>query len=210
MKCNSCGAEVPNESTFCPDCGTRLVDNAASKDVAVSKQQFQDLVKSKQEDEIAAEEELWHGGYSGKAMYGTWLVGALISVGLIVAMVFFPPALVFLAIGIVGLWIVLGVMLAYRKLNVDYELTSQRFIHKRGVLKRTTDRIEVIDIDDVTYEQGIIQRMLGVGTIRISSSDRTHPELTLAGIDNVAQVANTIDDIRRQVRMRRGLHIEAI
>jgi hypothetical protein len=73
-----------------------------------------------------------------------------------------------------------------------------------------TDRIEVIDIDDVTYEQGLVQRMLGVGTIRIASSDRTHPELVLSGIDGVQQVADTIDDIRRKERRKRGLHIESI
>ncbi len=65
-------------------------------------------------------------------------------------------------------------------------------------------------MDDVTFVQGIIQRMLSVGTIRVSSSDRTHPELVLLGIDNVEKVADLIDDARRKERRRRGLHIEAI
>jgi len=108
------------------------------------------------------------------------------------------------------LWIFLGVAFAYKKLSVHYELTTQRFIHKSGILKRVTDRIEVIDIDDVTYEQGIVQRMLGVGTIRINSSDRTHPVLVLSGIDGVQGVADTIDDVRRKERRKRGLHIESI
>jgi hypothetical protein len=73
-----------------------------------------------------------------------------------------------------------------------------------------TDRIEVIDVDDVSCEQGIVERMLGVGTIRIQSSDRTHPELSLLGIENVRQVAELIDDTRRKERQRRGLHIEAV
>ena len=42
-------------------------------------------------------------------------------------------------------------VLAYRKMGVYYELTTQRFIHKAGILKRTSDRLEVIDIDDVTF-----------------------------------------------------------
>ena len=68
----------------------------------------------------------------------------------------------------------------------------------------------MIDIDDVTFEQGLVQRMVNVGTIKISSSDRTHPELTLRGIEGVQEVADTIDDVRRKERRRRGLHIEAI
>ena len=95
-------------------------------------------------------------------------------------------------------------------MSVHYQLTTQRFIHKSGILKRVTDRIEVIDIDDVTYEQGIVQRMLGVGKIRITSSDRSHPELVLSGINDVATIADLIDDTRRAERRRRGVHIETI
>jgi uncharacterized membrane protein YdbT with pleckstrin-like domain len=168
---------------------------------------FKDSAATRQDDHgDEDEQDLWAGGYSGKAMYGTWVLGGLLSVGLVVGMFFFLP----LGIAIPVIWIILGGILAYKKLSVHYELTSQRFIHKSGILKRVTDRIEVIDIDDVTFEQGIVQRMLGVGTIRLSSSDRTHPELVLSGIDKVEKVAEMVDDIRRKERRRRGLHIEAI
>jgi uncharacterized membrane protein YdbT with pleckstrin-like domain len=100
--------------------------------------------------------------------------------------------------------------LAYRKLTVKYQLTTQRFIHEKGLLKRVTDRIEVIDIDDVSVEQRLIERMVGVGTIKLISSDRSHPVLMLRGIEKVREVAATIDDLRRKERRRRGLHIESI
>ena len=108
------------------------------------------------------------------------------------------------------LWGWFAILLAYRKLTVKYQLTTQRFIHEAGLLKRVTDRIEVIDIDDVTFEQRILERMVGVGTIKLVSSDRTHPVLLMRGIENVKQVASQIDDLRRKERRRRGLHIEAI
>jgi uncharacterized membrane protein YdbT with pleckstrin-like domain len=114
------------------------------------------------------------------------------------------------AIFVAVVWLGLGLVLVYRKLDVHYTLTSQRFVHKKGILKRVTDRIEVIDIDDVTFEQGIIQRMLGVGTVRLTSSDRSHPELALRGIDEVQRISGLIDDVRRRERRKRGLHIEAI
>ena len=83
-------------------------------------------------------------------------------------------------------------------------------IHKRGILRRVTDRIELIDIDDVTFAQGIVERMLGVGTITVTSSDRTHPKFDMPGIDSVNKIAGEIDDLRRDERRRRGLHIESI
>ena len=83
-------------------------------------------------------------------------------------------------------------------------------MHDKGILSVVSDRIETIDIDDVTCEQGLIQRFLGVGRIRISSSDRSDPELVLPGIADVRRVADLIDDVRRQERSRRGFHVESI
>jgi membrane protein YdbS with pleckstrin-like domain len=83
-------------------------------------------------------------------------------------------------------------------------------MHERGLLWRRQDRIETIDIDDVAVEQGPIARMLGVGTVRLTSSDRSTPEFLLAGIEDVRNVATMIDNARRTERRKRGLHIESI
>ncbi len=163
---------------------------------------------------VPAERSLWKGGYSGKAMYGTWLFSALGTILALVGVGVFSGAqqTVWLIVGAILLlwWCIAIGLFIYRRLGVHYELTTQRFIHQTGILVRQTDRIEVIDIDDVSYTQGIIQRMLGVGTIRITGSDRTHPELTMYGIDKVPEIASLIDDVRREERRRRSLHIEAI
>lgn len=162
----------------------------------------------------AAERSLWHGGYSAKAMYGTWFLSAILSVAALVALWFFGdrhPAIWPAGAAVIVAWWVIAVgVYLYRRFSVHYELTSQRFIHQRGIMVRRTDRIEVIDIDDVSFTQGIVQRMLGVGTINLISSDRSHPQLELDGIDQVAVVSNMIDDVRREERRRRSLHIESI
>ena len=211
MKCPACSTEVPAESSFCPKCGARTAQQIADESVTPT-DKLKATLQSKQELAPEDETQLWVGGYSAKAMLGTWLLGGLISLGLIVGMVFFPtpPTIMVLGAILVVLWIALFCMLAYKKLGVSYELTTQRFIHKSGILKRVTDRIEVIDIDDVTYEQGLVQRALNVGKIRVSSTDRTHPELVLDGISDVKRVADMIDDIRRKERRKRGVHIESI
>ena len=108
------------------------------------------------------------------------------------------------------MWLGLGAMVVFQKLDVHYELTNQRLVHKVGILRRITNRIEVIDIDDVTFEQGIIERLLGVGSIAIFSSDRTDPSILMSGIDEVFEVAELIDEARRAERVRRGIHIEAV
>ncbi len=160
------------------------------------------------------EQVLWRGGYSAKAMYGTWFASAVATIaGIALLVVFGSSHQLLWPIGgsVILLWwcIAIGTYL-YRRFSTHYELTTQRFIHQVGILIRRTDRIEVIDIDDVSYTQGIIQRMLGVGTIKLVGSDRTHPELVLYGIDRVPEISGQIDDVRRAERRRRSLHIEAI
>jgi len=132
------------------------------------------------------------------------------------------------------IWLVGAVVYGLRRFGVHYELTSQRFIHQTGILTRDTDRIEVIDIDDVSFTQGPVQRVFGVGRITVTSSDRSHPLLHMIGrvfgvgritvtssdrshpllhmigIADVKSVAGLIDDVRRKERRRRSLHIEAI
>ncbi len=226
MPCGACGSDVPTDSVYCPKCGKRLhfdeprtpaqatadnlpLENGHGAQERTAQQRFQDTATGKRATG-GGEEELWQGGYSGKDMVGSWILAGIASIALIVASVLFSNyILVFLPL--LGLiWLCIACLLAYRKLSVRYRLTNQRFIHKVGILRQVTDRIEVIDIDDVTFEQGLVQRLVGVGTIRVTSSDSTHPELLLRGINDVKRIADLIDDVRRQERRSRGLHIEAI
>ncbi|GAA4442389.1 PH domain-containing protein [Bremerella cremea] len=156
--------------------------------------------------ERGPDEKIWSGGYSAVDQSGSFIVLTLITVGLIVGGIFLWPIL--LAIPV--LWIGQLIRVWWIKMGVSYELTTRRFMHEHGVIKRTTDRIEVIDIDDVTVEQGILDRMFNVGTIRITSSDRTHPELRIPGIKDVKKVALMMDDARQAERDRRGVYIESV
>jgi uncharacterized membrane protein YdbT with pleckstrin-like domain len=165
------------------------------------------------------ESKLWEGGFSAKAMYGTWLISIVVSIAILIALILVPwtkvvevpSSLIWgFGLGAIALWWVLAIgTYFYRRMSIFYELTSQRFIHTSGIFVRTTDRIDVIDIDDVAYTQGLIQRMLGVGTIALVSKDRSHPKLSLRGIDQVSKVAGMIDDVRRKERKKRSLHIDA-
>jgi membrane protein YdbS with pleckstrin-like domain len=235
MKCPHCEADVAAESSFCSQCGERLSEPNTATDRPVIKRPgnaenarsetpspprdeppaatFKEAIsKTRQPDE--PEVELWRGGYSPKAMIGNWIASGMCAVVLIIV------AIVWLRGNPLWFWlcIVVGflpglyylVELLYRKLSVRYLLTNQRFMHESGVLRRITNRIEVLDMDDITFEQGLVERMLGVGSIRVHSSDVSHPELFLHGIDNVAEVANLIDNTRRTERRKRGLHIESI
>ena len=162
------------------------------------------------------EKELWSGGYSGKAMFGSWLVAALVTIGMLVAMFLIgalyssPSAWYAFLIFTALIWVILLVMLAYQKLGHRYVLSNQRLKHRDGILVQTMNRVELIDVDDVMYKQGPIQLLLNVGDITVKSSDVSHPVLVIKGIANVRKVADLIDDARRDERRRRGVFVESV
>ena len=213
MHCPTCGTAVPDRAVFCHQCGARLDGNDTAVAARTTERDPKDWLRSAISREDHAETMLWSGGYSSRAMIGSWIGAILATVGLLVlwallVQMTFPLQIVLAIVGI--LWSFLGLLLVFRKLNHHYELTNLRFVHSTGILRRVTDRIEAIDMDDVSYEQGIIERILNTGLIRITSSDRSHSELSLNGIYDVQNVANLIDNVRHQERLRRGLHIEAV
>jgi membrane protein YdbS with pleckstrin-like domain len=216
MRCEKCGTEADPKSLFCPQCGNQFTAPAAADATvaeATARDRFSHSVASRQQGG-EAEQPLWEGSYSPKAMIGSWIgAGVATVIALICGVLFLPAAALAwpILIGVVAImWIALVLTYLYRKFSVGYALTTQRFIHQRGLLWRTTDRVELIDIDDIAVTQGPVERMLDCGTIRVTSSDKTHPELLMPGIDAVRQVASVIDDERRKERRRRGVHIEAV
>jgi uncharacterized membrane protein YdbT with pleckstrin-like domain len=209
MLCPTCSTDVAAGASFCPKCGARL--GAAPPAPAAATPA--DKLRAAQTVSAASaegEQELWHGRYSPKAMYGSWMVAIAVTIAAVVTAVFFPVAWIAAVIGVPVLWLALLLTLAYRWLNEKYTLTTQRLLHKSGILLQRSNRIEAIDIDDVTYVQGIIERLFGVGTIKLVSSDTSDPTLVLHGIDNVQHVANLIDNARRDERRKRGLHMEVV
>lgn len=216
MKCATCGTEVANDAAFCPKCGQPTDGRGVEPDQANGDARPSNAGRlrpgnstgsGKQPNEV----ELWSGTYSPKAMVGPAVGLAVLTVlGLVLASFAGPSGWIVVGIAAVLAWAILGLVVWYRRLSVRYQLTTYRFFHESGLLSRTRNRIEVIDINDVTLQQGLIERMFNVGTIHIQSSDVTHPDLYLPGIEDVGRVTDLIDNTRRAERQRRGLFMENI
>lgn len=208
MKCQQCGGDAPGSAAFCPSCGAALVAAAA----APPKQRLapKPAVSADPED---PEEVLWEGRYSKLAMIGSWIGAgvftvAAIALGLILG--FDGSQWTWDVIVIAVVWLGLILWLLYQQFSLRYAVTSQRLVHERGILWRQIDRIEAIDIDDVSVTQGPVARMVGVGDVKIVSSDQSTPLFYLRGIDDVRAVATMIDEVRRKERRKRGVHIESV
>jgi membrane protein YdbS with pleckstrin-like domain len=213
MKCNACGRDVPAESVFCPQCGAQLDggDDALAANSGPPNAQRLKPGNARGSGQQPAEADLWSGTYSAKAMAGPAVGLGILTILVVAGGLFFPPLGLPIAVVVaLVMWGWLGLALLYRRLTVHYRLTTFRLFHEAGLLSRKRDRIEVIDINDVTLRQGIVERMFNTGTIHIESSDTSDPEFDMPGIDDVRNVADLIDNTRRAERQRRGLFMENI
>lgn len=209
MICPACQATMPDDALFCNKCGQRLQDSgpAATAPVASPADKLRQRAPTPDEPET----KLWSGGFSPKAMIGYWLLAGVLTIGGAIAAAFGgPPAWLLAGLLAVALWGGLALYYLYLRYGLSYELTSQRLVHKVGILSQTTNRIEVIDIDDVSTYQTFIERIMGVGTIKILSSDTSDPMLIIRGIDDAKRIATMIDNVRRDERRRRGMYIETV
>ncbi|MFT7642718.1 MAG: hypothetical protein ACI9G1_004476 [Pirellulaceae bacterium] len=209
--CPLCSHELLGEFEICLGCGHEIGPlNTSVLGIAPAEPQPIDAAGSLTSP---GEDTLWVGTYSGKAMLGSWLLAAGFTVAG-AAIGAFTYGMAGCLIGILGGGaIILGwvsLVYVYRTGSVNYTLTGHRFTHRHGFFSHVTSHIEVIDVDDITMEQSIVQRLVGVGSLKLHSSDQSHPVLWLHGIDKVGEVAEVLERARRRERHKRALHVTAI
>jgi len=75
------------------------------------------------------------------------------------------------------IWVVAGVLIAVYSLwpflnwlTTTYTVTNRRLTTHAGVISRTGHDIPLARISDVSYEKGIVDRVLGCGTLVISGA----------------------------------------
>lgn len=228
MRCPQCDREFDTKLEDCPNCGHPV---ESSEDPPSSDEESQPTmserlkemagkidVEGPEKDASVLDVPWTEGSYSGKAMRMRMITTALVTLAFIALGIYFsvndmlperystPMWAVMLGIPVL-LWIHFGIIYFYRTWTIRYKLTTHRFFHEKGLIRRTTDVIEVIDISDMKMEQTLWDRYIngGVATIVLESSDDSHPNLVIDGLEEPRKVFDSIDEIRRVQRQQRGL-----
>src|SRR4051794_27752873 len=93
---------------------------------------------------------------------------------------------------LVLLWWVLRPFLEW--LTATYTITTQRLITREGLVARRGHDIPLLRISDVAFDQGLLDRMLGCGTLVISDAS-THGSVRLHDIPEVESVQRSLLDL---------------
>nr|WP_227467954.1 PH domain-containing protein [Nocardioides lijunqiniae] len=105
--------------------------------------------------------------------------------------------LVVWAIALVGiLWFVLWPALDW--MMASYTITNRRLITRHGIITRKGHDIPLSRISDVAYELGLIDRMLGCGTLVISDAS-THGQVLLPDIPRVEDTQRRLNELLHEL-----------
>lgn len=89
--------------------------------------------------------------------------------------------------------------------NTAFSLSTQRIKVETGVLSKQYDQVELYRVKDTILSRSLVQRLLGLGTIKMITSDPSQPELTLPSIPDADQVRELIRQNVERMRRLRGV-----
>lgn len=103
-------------------------------------------------------------------------------------------------------FILIFVLLNYLNIsNQKYKLTTQRIIIQNGIFNKITDEIELYRIKDHRLEQPFLLRILGLGNIRIITSDQLNQEVILVALKEANAIRENIRQLVENRRVLRGV-----
>ena len=133
----------------------------------------------------------------GKALIWPVLVFFLVVAGIITALMLKPNDTIVasgLAVVAIPALIVLSLVPFLRWMTSTYTITNRRLITRQGILSRSGRDIPLFRINDVAYEKGLLDRILGCGTLIISDATEK-AGVVLPDIPHVEQVQLQISDL---------------
>jgi uncharacterized membrane protein YdbT with pleckstrin-like domain len=66
--------------------------------------------------------------------------------------------------------------------SLKYTLTNQRLLVEKGIFSRALEEVDLRYVDETQFSQDFMERLLGIGSVRVASSDAINPRLVLVGL----------------------------
>ena len=100
----------------------------------------------------------------------------------------------------------LGLPLSFTR----YALSHDRLFLSIGFFSVKDDDILLYRIRDISVKRTLWQRLFGVGSITIQSSDKTHPSLELKNVKDPMRVKELLHDLVEEMKEKRRMRFGEI
>lgn len=100
----------------------------------------------------------------------------------------------------------LGMPLSFTR----YMLSEDRLFLSKGFLSVKDDEILLYRVRDIATSRSLLQRVFGVGTVTVLSSDKTCPTLVMKNIRNPIAVKETLHKRVEEMKLRRQVRVSEL
>jgi uncharacterized membrane protein YdbT with pleckstrin-like domain len=146
------------------------------------------------------ENELYAGRPSWRALMSFYAGG----IGLAVAVVLILGLLagewglsIPIGVAIVALTLVIGYL---RRVSTKYLITNQRLRISRGIVRRNVQETRLERVQNVNYNQSVLDRMFGVGTVDFDTAGTDDSEFRFVWVNRPEEVVRAVDHAIEEAR----------
>jgi uncharacterized membrane protein YdbT with pleckstrin-like domain len=106
-----------------------------------------------------------------------------------------------LAAVIAALLVALTLVVGYlRRVSTKYLITNQRLRISRGVVRRHVQETRLERVQNVNYQQSVLDRVLGVGTVDFDTAGTDDSEFRFDWVDGPEEVVRAVDRAVEEAR----------
>jgi uncharacterized membrane protein YdbT with pleckstrin-like domain len=145
----------------------------------------------------AGEETVYEGHPSWRALASFYLLGLLVAVAVLLLLWFaFDEAGIGIVAGLViaALVLVVGYL---RRVSTRYAITNQRLRISRGIVSRKVQETRLDRVQNVNFDQSVIDRLLRVGTVDFDTAGTDDSDFIFDGVGSPSEVVAAVDRAQR-------------
>lgn len=126
-----------------------------------------------------------------------------VSIGLTVGAFFIDPIYALIPIALAGVY---AFIVWLKRFNSRYKLTNQRLIAESGIFSHHVDEIELYRVTDSKSYESFLDRIVGLGTIEVMSTDRSGA-VTMTKVPGAREKREQVRNYAEKMKQERNFRI---
>ena len=135
-------------------------------------------------------------------IFATAILVVLLGAALGVVLYIYEPAYWYLGAILAGIGLLVAIGPLIRYVGTEFAVTNKRVLSKTGFIQRESDETLLSKVEAIAVDQGILGRVLGFGTVRLTGSGGT--EDAFAGISHPLEFRRQVQSQVVAYEERRG------
>jgi uncharacterized membrane protein YdbT with pleckstrin-like domain len=158
---------------------------------------------------LTHDEDVFYDGHpSWRSILGFYLKGLILSI-LVGAIVGVITRIADKSVKVV--WVVVAVLVVFalvllvgliKRIATTYTITSQRLTIRTGILSKELHEARLERVQNVNYQQSVLERMLRVGTVQFDTAGEAGYNFSFAGVSSPHNIVQTVDKAIREFQAR--------